>query len=252
MHEGRKRKCSRQPPGVVVRIGDCVEVMRRDMPSDSVHLIVTSPPYAANKRYEKDICMNRAAYAKFTEAWIAEANRVLLPGHNMFVNIGYWSGSRKNRFFLPEVVIGAARDAGMRFSGWINWVKDKDGLTQTRGCGWGDTYSTAPFFMNGSEPILHFRKEGKQKHRDNKHDEWMRLVREPWIMKPKNMNSVHDAVFPEELPRRCVVMCTLAGDTVLDPFAGTGTVGTVCAKLDRRCTLIDKESKHLERFRQQP
>ena len=73
----------------------------------------------------------------------------------------------------------------------------------------------------------------------SKLDGWMKLVREPWIIAPKNKNKIHGAVFPEELPRRCIVMCSLKGDVVLDPFAGTGTVGTVCKSLERNYILIE-------------
>ena len=160
-----------------IHIGDCIEVMSH-MESDSVDLVVTSPPYNAQKRYEKTR-LTRDEYQAFTEKWLAQVCRVTKPGCNIFINIGYWSGSRSDRYFLPELFMNAAKDLDMKMCGWINWVKQKDGLSQTRGCGWGDTYGTSPFFMNGSEPILHFRTAGKRAHRDNKHPEWMKLVREP-------------------------------------------------------------------------
>lgn len=251
-----KRQCvhnTNPASATTVHIGDCVNVMREHMTTDHVDLIVTSPPYNANKRHEdQQRWMTKDEYGDFTQRWMTEACRVLKPGHGMFVNIGYWSGSRGKRYFLPTLLIERAERCGLTLSGWINWVKDKNGLSQTRGCGWGDTYSTSPFFMNGSEPILYFRKAGRQRHRDNRHDEWMRMVREPWIMKPKNMNKTHDAVFPEELPRRCIVMCSLPGDLVVDPFAGTGTVARVCERLGRRCVLIDRNDAHLREFIDRP
>lgn len=251
-----KRQCvhnTNPASATTVHIGDCVDVMREHMATDHVDLIVTSPPYNANKRHEdQQRWMTKDEYGDFTQRWMTEACRVLKPGHGIFVNIGYWSGSRGKRYFLPTLLIERAERCGLTLSGWINWVKDKNGLSQTRGCGWGDTYSTSPFFMNGSEPILYFRKAGRQRHRDNRHDEWMRMVREPWIMKPKNMNKTHDAVFPEELPRRCIVMCSLPGDLVVDPFAGTGTVARVCERLGRRCVLIDRNDAHLRDFIDRP
>ena len=100
--------------------------------------------------------------------------------------------------------------------------------------------------MNGSEPILQFKKHGSQPHRDNKHDEWMQLTREPWVMAPKNVSGKHEAAFPDELPRRCIVMCSLPGDVVMDPFAGTGTVGLVCKAERRQCVLIEQRAEYID------
>ena len=100
--------------------------------------------------------------------------------------------------------------------------------------------------MNGSEPILQFKKRGSQPHRDNRHSEWMQLVREPWVMAPKNVSGKHEAAFPDELPRRCIVMCSLPGDVVMDPFAGTGTVGLVCKAEGRQCVLIEQRAEYID------
>ena len=222
--------------------GDCVRVMRT-LPSGSVDLVVTSPPYSANKSYEKGRSMDQDAYRVFSEDWLAACYPLLRAGGNMFVNTGYWSGSRGGRFFLPTAVIAAAEGAGFRFTGWINWVKGRSVSTAHSGnLGWGDIYGTSPFFRNGTEPILHFRK-GRGKHRDNKHDEWLKLVREPWVM-PVSLRRDHDASFPHELPRRCIRLCSLPGDTVLDPFGGSGTTGAAARSLGRRSVTIERDPQH--------
>ena len=56
---------------------------------------------------------------------------------------------------------------------------------------------------------------------------------------PPARSARHDAVFPDELPRRAISMCTLAGDVVLDPFAGTGTTGRVAIELGSLCILVE-------------
>ncbi len=221
--------------------GDCVRVMRKLEP-ESVDLVVTSPPYSAGKSYEKNRTMDKDAYALFSEDWLASCYPLLRAGGNMFVNIGYWSGSRDKRFFLPTAIIDAAEGAGFRFSGWINWVKGTAKQHHSGNLGWGDIYGTGPFFRNGTEPILHFRK-GKGKHRDNKHPEWLQLVREPWVMQVAHRKD-HDAAFPDELPRRCLRMCSLPGDTVLDPFGGAGTTGAAARQMGRHSITIESDPNH--------
>ena len=223
--------------------GDCIRVMRT-LPEESVDLVVTSPPYSANKSYERGASMDRPAYRLFSEDWLASRYPLLRQGGNMFVNTGYWSGSRGGRFFLPTAIIDAAEGAGFRFTGWINWVKGSLEHPQSGNLGWGDIYGTAPFFRNGTEPILHFRK-GRGKHRDNKHDEWTKLVREPWVMKVSH-RSDHDATFPHELPRRCIRLCSLPGDVVLDPFGGGGTTGVAARQLGRGSITIERDPTHFE------
>ena len=134
--------------------GDCIEMMRKMRPH-SVDLIVTSPPYNAQKSYEKKRS-SQDAFRSFSEAWLSASYPLLRQGGSVFINVGYWSGSRKERFFLPSIIIEAGEKAGYRFTGWINWVKGTLKAPQAGGSGWGDIYGTAPFFLNGTEPILHF------------------------------------------------------------------------------------------------
>jgi DNA modification methylase len=108
-----------------VHEGDCVQIMRECVADRSVQLIVTSPPYGADKEY--DVVRTKEQYMQFTVEWMTQASRVLKPGCSVFVNIGYWCGSRKSRWFMPGVVIAAAEQCDLTHCGWINWVKDKHG-----------------------------------------------------------------------------------------------------------------------------
>jgi DNA modification methylase len=64
-------------------------------------------------------------------------------------------------------------------------------------------------------------------------------VRNVWVFSPQPYREAHFATFPEELPRRCILAATKVGDTVLDPFAGSGTVGRVAIELNRKAILND-------------
>lgn len=107
--------------------GDCACAMRAHVTDSSVQLIVTSPPYGADKGY--DVERTREEYLAFTVEWLTEANRVLKPGCSAFVNIGYWCGSRSERWFMPGVLMDAAAQCDLVHCGWINWVKDKKGTS---------------------------------------------------------------------------------------------------------------------------
>ena len=109
---------------------DCVYAMENNIPAGSIDLIVTSPPYNAQKSYEQDR-QTEQEFWLFTEDWIFATYDVLKEGGAMFVNTGYWSGSRKNRFFIPAQMIQIAENAGYKFTSWINWVK---GLPNTYIC----------------------------------------------------------------------------------------------------------------------
>jgi len=60
-----------------------------------------------------------------------------------------------------------------------------------------------------------------------------------WMFATQPYSEAHFATFPEELPRRCILAATKLGDTVLDPFAGSGTVGRVAVELNRKAILND-------------
>ena len=222
--------------------GCCVEEMQLFSP-EIFDCIITSPPYNAQKSYEKER-QSQDEFWEFTESWIHGTHRVLKTGGAMFINTGYWSGSRDSRFFIPSKVIEIAERVGYKFTSWINWLKGSVENPVTSGSGWGDVYGVAPSFLNGSEPILYFRK-GKGKHRDNKHEDWMKFIREPWVM-PCSREKDHDAAFPLELPERCMRMTTLEGDVVLDPFGGSGSTGVACKKWNRNYVLIEKEQSYYE------
>ena len=63
---------------------------------------------------------------------------------------------------------------------------------------------------------------------------------------PCSREKEHDAAFPIDLPMNCIKMCSLEGDTVLDPFGGSGTTGLACKELGRNYILIEQCDKYYE------
>lgn len=225
----------------MIYLGDCVEVLSTLSP-EFVDTCITSPPYNAGMEYEKTRS-SEEQFWEFTEQWVSAVYRAIKPNGKCFINTGWFGGSRKERFFLPSKYIEICQKTGFRFQSWINWCKGSLEAPQTAGAGWGDVYTTSPSFLNGDEPILYFVKPGKPKRRPNKHDNWIKFVRTPWVM-PCAKKSEHPAAFPLELPERCLLMTTLEGDTVLDPFGGSGTTGLACKKHNREYVLIEKHEPY--------
>ena len=224
-----------------VYYGDCITVMKA-LNEGIADICVTSPPYNAKKDYEK-IQQTPEEFFEFQKSWLTEVYRLLKDGGKLFVNIGWWSGKREKRFFLPCKFITIAEKIGFKLTSWINWVKGSIKAPQA-GRASGDIYGVSPFFSNGDEPILYFTK-GKRKHEDNKHENWYKWAKTPWIF-PTSHNKTHPATFPLELPLRCILMTSIEGWTVLDPFGGSGTTAIAAVQSKRRFILIEKERKYCE------
>jgi len=219
--------------------GDCVTVMKA-LKEETVDICVTSPPYNAQKDYEKRQ-QSRDEFFEFQREWLREVYRLLKNGGKLFVNIGWWSGRREKRFFLPSKFIEIAESVGFKLTSWINWVKGSMRAPQA-GRASGDIYGVSPFFSNGDEPVLYFVK-GKRKHEDNKHENWYKWAKTPWVF-PTSHSRGHPATFPVELPLRCILMTSIEGWTVLDPFGGSGTTAVAARRCKRRFILIEKEEKY--------
>jgi len=215
----------------------------RNMPEladESVQLVVTSPPYWCIKDYA---CPGQIGYDQPYEEYLAdlarvlaECHRVLSPGCRAAVNIGdqYLRASEHGRYRvqpIPADLIGIGREIGFDFMGNIIWQKISTTQT-TGGCSWmGSMYYPKDGHVTYEhEYIILFRKQGRwpapgpddreaSKLTRQERGEWFRGI---WQIPPERQNG-HAAMFPLELPRRLIRMYSFRGETVLDPFLGSGT-----------------------------
>lgn len=225
----------------------------RDMhliPDKSVQLIVTSPPYWQLKDYgtENQIGFNDS-YEEYINnlnlVW-KECNRVLSNGCRLCINIGdqFARSVYYGRYKVIPIrteIIRFCESLGMDYMGAIIWQK----TTTMNTSGGGAIMGSFPYPRNGIlkmdyEFILLFKKLGnapkptaeqKMKSEITK-EEWNQYFSSHW-----NFNGVkqleHIAMFPEELPKRLIKMFSFAGETVLDPFAGSGTTSLAAMHFDR-------------------
>lgn len=216
----------------------------------SVQLIITSPPYWQLKDYgtEDQIGFNNS-YEEYINnlnlVW-QECNRVLADGCRLCVNIGdqFARSVYYGRYKVIPIrteIIRFCEALGMDYMGAIIWQK----TTTMNTSGGGAIMGSFPYPRNGIlkidyEFILIFKKLGNapkptpQQKSDSAltKDEWKEYFSSHW-----NFNGVkqmeHIAMFPEELPKRLIKMFSFVGETVLDPFAGSGTTSLAAKHLGR-------------------
>jgi len=221
-----------------------------DLESNSVELIVTSPPYWQIKDYgvPEQIGHGQGLHAYLSDLSLVwgECHRVTREGGRMCVNIGdqFARASLYGRYrIIPlhaEVICQCAAH-GFDYMGSIIWRK----RTTMNTSGGATVMGSYPHPPNGIveidfEYILLFKKPGALKKKEAElkksaamsRDEWKTWFSGHWELGGARRKS-HEAPFPEEIPRRLIRMFSFPGDTVLDPFLGTGTTAAVARSLGR-------------------
>jgi len=237
-----------------------------DLPSCSVQTIVTSPPYFALRDYGIDgqigLEATPAAYVVELTAVFREARRVLKDDGTFFLNIGDSYNNFRVQMGPGQGVHGRDRMNGKpaeksRRRGWAG-LKEKDliGIPwmvafALRDDGWylrQDNIWSKPNPMPESmrdrttrahEYVFMFSKASSYFYDADAVAEPSRNRRSVWTIETTSHPGVHYATMPEELATVCILAGSRPGDTVLDPFAGTGTTGAVARRLGRSSLLIE-------------
>ena len=229
-------------------IGDSRCMM--EVPDESIHLVITSPPYWQLKDYGngKQIGFDDS-YEEYINnlniVW-KECHRVLNKGCRLCVNIGdqFARSVYYGRYKVIPIrteIIKFCETIGFDYMGAIIWQK----VTTCHTTGGATIMGSFPFPRNGIlkidyEFILIFKKHGKapkaSKELKEKSrmtiKEWNELFAGHWNI-PGEKQDKHLAVFPEEVPKRLIKMFSFSNDTVLDPFLGSGTTSLAARKLER-------------------
>jgi len=254
-----------KPTSHVIHEGDARQLDW--IPSQSVHLVVTSPPYWTLKEYP----LNRSQLGSITDydAFHDELDkvwkhcfRVLVPGGRLVCVVGdvCLSRRRHGRHLVMPMhadVIVRARRLGFDNLTPIFWYKIANANYEIEnGSSFlGKPYEPNAIIKNDVEFILMLRKPGgyrqptdeqreASKLSKDEHQEWFQQV---WNGLTGESTKYHPAPFPEELAYRLVRMFSFVGDTVLDPFMGTGSTLVAAARCGRNSIGVEIESSYAKK-----
>jgi len=217
-----------------------------ELPDNSVHLMITSPPYNVTKEYDQNLSLKE--YRVLLKQVFKETYRVLVTGGRACINIA--NLGRKPYIPLHSYIIEDMLDIGFLMRGEIIWNKASSSSPSTA---WGSWLSAVnPVLRDIHEYILIFCKEsfsrdGKKKRSSLTREEFLELTKSVWTFPAVSAKSIgHPAPFPEELPNRLIKLYTFKGDIVLDPFCGSGTTCISALKNERHYIGYDIEEKYVK------
>jgi DNA modification methylase len=236
------------------------------IPDESVHLVVTSPPYFNLKEYNRHpgqlgaMDDYEAFHDALDEVW-KHCYRVLVPGGRLVCNVGdvcvarRANGGRHLVLPLHADIAVRCRRIGFDYLTPILWNKIANAVFEASGNGGGflgKPYEPNAIIKNDVEYILMLRKHGKYRNPTEEQratsrlskDEQAKWFRPIWTDVTGASTKDHPAPYPVELAYRLVRMFSFTGDTVLDPFAGSGTTSIAALKCDRNSIANELDPKY--------
>jgi site-specific DNA-methyltransferase (adenine-specific) len=215
----------------------------------SIDLIVTSPPYNVNIRYNSyDDRIPYSVYLEFTHKWIEKAYKLMKDDGRFCLNIPLDKNKGGQQSVYADIV-KIAKDIGWKYHSTIVWNEQNI----SRRTAWGSWLSaTAPYVIAPVEMIVVlYKKRWKKLSGSRKSDitrkEFMEWTNGVWNFMGESKKRVgHPAPFPVELPRRCIKLFTFVGDIVLDPFLGSGSTLIACALTNRKGIGVEIDKNYCE------
>jgi len=233
-----------------------------EVPSSSVALVVTSPPYFAGKEYEEALGQGGAPatyleYLGLLRDVFAECVQKLEPGGRIAVNVANL-GRRPYRSLSADVIGILQDDLRLLLRGEIIWVKQRG---SSGSCAWGSFQRPGnPVLRDLTERVIvaskgRFDRAVPPKDRALRQlpseasmtrDDFMENTLDVWEIPAEKATRVgHPAPFPIELPARLIELYTYREDLVLDPFAGSGTTAVAAVRAGRHYAAYDLDESYI-------
>ena len=250
-------------------VGDSCSLLQ-SLDDESIRLSVFSPPYNIGKDYDEyDDKIPQSDWKKMMYTVFSQLHRIIKADGKVVVNVGksFAESDVEGRFhFYPLAawVKQIARDNG--FDMWDEYLWDKRGFASRGGGALMGSYPYPTNFMASQrhEHVLVFRKweqnieskrslpptgTPKRELSALTKERWRELTQSLWEIETVTQSNFpidHGAVYPVELPRRVVQLYSFYGDTVLDPFVGTGTTAVAAKECGREYKGFDVDEKYIE------
>lgn len=253
--------------------GDSLTILPT-LAAESVQCCVTSPPYWGLRDYEHPAQIGAEPspelYVENLVAMFREVRRVLRKDGTVWLNVGdgyarnggtgnhgpnavvgntkkliqkrnckvpdCWGLKDRDLIGLPWRVAFALQMDGWILRSKITWVKKNAMPESVKN---RPTSATEEVFMFAKSPTYFYDSNGIR-------EESGANLRNHWILSPDSSRSGHPATFPRELARRCILLGSREGDTILDPFSGSGTTGIAANELNRKAILIELNPTYAE------
>jgi len=253
--------------------GDCVDVMKT-LPEGCIDLIVTSPPYNANIKYDEyNDGLEMDEYWEFTINWLSEAFRILKDDGRVAINVPIEMNvqERGGRLLFNAEFWMKMKEVGFQFFGMVDLTEDSP--HRVRQTAWGSWMSaSSPYIYNPKECVILAYKKSKKKlnkgesqwegshtkitledgtlkdkviYHDEDKKEFMNLVFGRWDYFA-DTKSLTKATFSMDIPSKAIKILSYKNDIVLDPFMGSGTTAVSAELLGRRWLGIEYSSNYAE------
>jgi len=204
--------------------------------NNSIDLIVTSPPYGINVKYETyDDSIPYDKYLKFTRRWLDKCYNLIKDDGRLCLNIPLDKNKGGQQSVCADITT-IAKKVGWKYHSTIIWNEQNI----SRRTAWGSWLSaSAPFVIAPVEVIaVLYKKSWKKTSGSRKSDitrnEFIEWTNGVWNFSGESKTKIgHPSPFPVELPKRCIKLFSFVGDTVLDPFLGSGTTLIACLETNR-------------------
>ncbi len=217
-----------------------------ELPDNSVHLMVTSPPYNVGKDYDENLTLKQ--YRELLKRVWKEVYRVLVPGGRACINIA--NLGRKPYIPLHAFIIADMLDLGFLMRGEVIWNKASSSSPSTA---WGSWLSAAnPTLRDIHEYILIFskgmfsRRNVCKRQSTISQEEFLEFTKSVWTFSAESARKIgHPAPFPVELPYRLLQLYTFEEEVILDPFMGSGQAAIAAIKTNRHYVGYDISEEYV-------
>lgn len=219
-----------------------------DIEEETIDLIVTSPPYNVDIHYNSnDDNLSYELYLEFTEKWITKCYKLAKKEGRFLLNIPLDKNKGGQKSVGADITT-IAKKVGWKYHSTIIWNEGNI----SRRTAWGSWLSaSAPYVIAPVELILvlykdSWKKTGGSKKNDINKQEFMDWTNGVWTFNGQSKKGAggHPAPFPLELPKRCIKLFSFVGDTILDPFLGSGSTLIASSLLNRKGIGVDIDEKY--------